>query len=163
MGLSEERWAQLQGGYGHAYDPRPALARLAEGDAATAWDELWQELHHQGDIGDASYAAVPELARIHAARRQPDWNTYALAATIEEARLSGGGPPLPDWLVNDYELAWQRLTALALAEFGAAVDDELVSSILAVLALSKGKTTLARMALLTEDERQELLDGAGWG
>jgi hypothetical protein len=39
--------------------------------------------------------------------------------------------------------------------------DELVSSIIAVLALAKGKRTLARMALLTDDEREELLGEAG--
>jgi len=31
------------------------------------------------------------------------------------------------------------------------------------LALSKGRITLGRMAMLTEDERQEMLDAAGEG
>jgi hypothetical protein len=32
-----------------------------------------------------------------------------------------------------------------------------------VLALSKGRRTLSRMAMLTEDERLEMLGEAGWG
>jgi hypothetical protein len=28
-------------------------------DSSKAWDELWNELHHQRDVGEASYAAVP--------------------------------------------------------------------------------------------------------
>jgi hypothetical protein len=49
-------------------------------DAAAAWQELWEELHHQGDVGDASYAAVPELVRIHRSESAVDWNPYALVA-----------------------------------------------------------------------------------
>jgi hypothetical protein len=160
MNLSDERWSQLEGGYRQPYDARPALRRLEAGDAS-AWNVLWEELHHQGDVGEASYAAVPELVRIYAARTRSDWNTYALASTIEAARLAGGNPPLPDWLAHSYKLAWTRLEAEAIADLPSARDDELVNGILAVLALAKGKATLARMAMLTEDERQEMLDGAG--
>ena len=59
---NEEQWAGLCGGYRTPYDPRNAIGKLREGDAKAAWDELWQELHHQGDVGEASYATVPLLA-----------------------------------------------------------------------------------------------------
>ena len=160
--MNDAQWAGLHGGYRVPYDPRPALARLKRGDTL-AWDELWQELHHQGDVGDASYAAVPELVRIQAARGGADWNTFALAATIEEARRSGRNPKLPGWLVEDHKAAWDRLGAMALAAFPSASGDELISSILAVLAWSKDKASLGCMAMLTEDERQEMLDQIGWG
>lgn len=162
MDFADERWAGLQGGYRRPYDVRPALHRFAAGDSAV-WDELWEELHHQGDIGEASYAAVPEIVRAYAARSEPDWNVYALAATIEEARHAGNNPALPAWLADDYIRAWKDLETRALADLPAANDDELVSSILAVLALAKGKRTLARMAMLTEDEREEMLGETGWG
>lgn len=162
MDLTDERWARLQGGYRRPYDARRAIQRFASGDTSV-WDELWQELHHQGDIGEASYAAIPELVRIYTERGRADWNIYALAATIEEARHSPGNPTLPAWLAEDYRSAWRELEARALTELPAATEDELVSSILAVLALAKGKLTLARMAMLTEDEREEMLDEAGWG
>jgi hypothetical protein len=157
MEIDDARWSELEGGYRIAYDPRDALRTLARGGAASAWDELWNELHHQGDVGSASFAAVPELVRIHAARGIADWNTYALVATIEQARDNPGNPKLPAWLRTEYERAWRDLERLALSEFPAAVDDSLIHSIIAVLAFSKDGRTLGSIALLTEDERQEML------
>jgi hypothetical protein len=162
MDLADEHWAVLQGGYRRPYDVRPALQRFAAGDMAV-WEEFWQELHHQGDVGEASYAAIIEIVRAYATHVRPDWNVFALAATVEEARHGAGNPALPAWLADDYESAWRQLEVRALADFPAVSNDESVSSILAVLALAKGKRTLARMALLTEDEREEMLGEAGWG
>lgn len=162
MDLDDERWTRLNGGYGEPYDPRAAIRRLSE-NGSSAWDELWQELHHQGDVGEASYAAIPALVRVHRARGIADWNTYALAVTIEEARHNSNNPPVPDWLRADYEAAWRDLETNALREFSAASSDELSDSIIATLAVAKGRLTLARMAMLAEDERQAMLDEAGWG
>lgn len=163
MEMDDGRWSGLEGGYRVAYDPRDALRRLATGDIASAWEELWNELHHQGDVGLASFAAVPELVRIHEARRIADWNFYALVATIEQARDNPSNPQLPEWQAKEYDLAWRALERLALSHFPDATDDELIHSLIAVLALCRGRRTLARMAMLTEDERQELLGEAGWG
>jgi hypothetical protein len=160
--LSDTRWSELQGAFRRSYDARPALRRLASGDAV-AWEEFWEELHHQGDVGEASYAAIPAIVRIYVEQGRPDWNVYALAATIEGARHGGDNPAMPAWLAADYERGWTELEARALAELPSASTDDLVSSILAVLALARGKRSLARMALLSEDERQEMLDTVGWG
>lgn len=55
LGFSDPRWNQLECGYRVRYDPRPALAKLQSGvDVAAAWEVLWQELHHQGDVGVVS-------------------------------------------------------------------------------------------------------------
>ena len=102
-GLDDSRWGNLTGGYRTRFDPRPVLARLeTEQDTATTWHELWDELHHQGDVGDASYAAIPHLVRIHRRRGIVDWNTYALVAIIELARTEKQNPGLPAWLEEDY-------------------------------------------------------------
>jgi hypothetical protein len=162
MKSDDERWTGLKGAYKVPYDPRDAIRRLSNNDGS-AWEELWQELHHQGDVGEASYAAVPALVRVYQTRGVADWNTYALSATIEEARQNPNNPPVPEWLLADYERAWRELEALALREFSDATSEELADSIIAVLALAKGRLTLARMAMLTEDERQEMLDTLGWG
>jgi len=59
LSFDDPRWRQLRGGYGSPYDPRKALLSLERGtDVLAAWSELWEELHHQGDVGEASYAAV---------------------------------------------------------------------------------------------------------
>lgn len=163
MEWDDNRWLELNGGYGTPYDPRGAIRKLTHDDADNAWEELWQELHHQGDIGEVSYAAISKIVDAHAARGVPEWNTYALAATIEEARKNPKNPALPSWLASDYEAAWCRLQVMALSELPKATTGELIDSIFAALAFGKNRAALGRMAMLSEDERTELLDGVGWG
>ena len=66
-----ELWAKLTDFEGNPYDPRLALADLDGDDAGRAYDELWEKLHHQGDLGTAAYAAVPELAASTAPSASP--------------------------------------------------------------------------------------------
>jgi hypothetical protein len=162
--FDDPRWAELHGGYRIPYDPRNALRSLAEGrNVDAAWKELWNELHHQGDVGEASYAAVPELVRVHAERGIADGNTYALVAIIEDARQNPKNPELPSWLKDSYTDALNRLAVLGLHDFRAATDETLVVSIIAVLAMAKGQSLLGRLAIyFTDDERRELLAKAGW-
>jgi hypothetical protein len=76
LSLDDPRWANPTGGYKRPFDPRPALAQLENQlDTTRAWEELWEELHHQGDIGDTSYAAIPELVRVHCRKGAADWNS----------------------------------------------------------------------------------------
>jgi transposase len=93
LSLTDTIWRELEGGYRVPYDASKALARMEGGESA--WDELWNELHHQGDVGVASYAAIPQIVRIYEARRGSDWNLYALAATIEIERHRKTNPLLP--------------------------------------------------------------------
>lgn len=63
-------WSHLQDIYGSA-DGIPAL--LADAASVTdwgapVWDELWSRLYHQGSVAPASYAALPALVAIAAAR-----------------------------------------------------------------------------------------------
>ena len=53
LNVDDIRWTKLSGGYRVPYDPRAALRKLASGtEVSEAWKELWQELHHQGDVGE---------------------------------------------------------------------------------------------------------------
>jgi hypothetical protein len=104
LSLTDPRWRSLKGGYRRVYDASGALRRLEEGH--DVWDELWEELHHQGDVGEASYAAVPQLVRISRDGGHRDWNLYALVARIEIERHRKSNPPIPDWLLADYSSAW---------------------------------------------------------
>ena len=158
MKRSDPRWSELEGGYRERYDPRPAL------DAAAAlhlagWDALFENLHHQGDVGTASYAAVPEIVSIISRAEAPEWRGYALLASIEECRLSQHNPPVPDWLAQDYRAAWAAILDPALRDFAKTDDPIAATAILAVLAHARGLTAIGAMCLLTEDERQELLEG----
>jgi hypothetical protein len=116
--------------------------------------EMWEKLRTR---------PVPQLVRIHLARGVADWNSYALVATIEEARRNDRNPSLPASLQPAYEAAWHELIELALRDLRVADEPLLVSSILAVLAIGKRQFSLGRMALLfDEDERRNILAKAGW-
>jgi len=155
--LDDPKWKKLKGGYGELYDPTPALRRLEAGE--DVWSELWNELHHQGDVGEASYAAVPQLLRIAKALPERDWNLYALAATIEVERHRKSNPPVPGWLKEDYDSAWRELRDIGVSDLLETEDPETVQSILGVLALAAGNIKLgALVAHLDSSELDEILE-----
>jgi hypothetical protein len=157
LSLDDNRWKNLTGGYRTKCDPRPLLAQLqSEQTRETAWHELWQELHHQGDVGEASYASVPHLVRIHRSDGTVDWNTYAMVAIIELARGKGNNPELPTWLEEDYHRAIRELAEIGAAEIRHADEPDTVRAILSVIAISKGLRTHGRF--LVEYSEDELLD-----
>ena len=165
MDLNDHRWAELRGGYKDFYDPRPAVARLiTHDDVGAVWTELWNELHHQGDIGDASFAAVILLADALGSRPPHDWNLFALAATIEVERHRKINPPIPDWLFDDYKRAWRQLVETALTSLRSNADKDLVQSALAVVALGHHAVKLgALINYLDPSELDEMLnDKIGW-
>lgn len=155
--LNDPRWKSLKGGYKVPYDASVALARLEAG--VDVWDELWQELHHQGDVGEASYASVPHLVRICGTLPSRDWNVYALLSTIEVERHRKSNPPLPAWLRPDYEEALRNLLALGLSDLARVADPTTIQSILGAVALAKGAVKLgAWIAFSDELEIEENLN-----
>jgi hypothetical protein len=157
LSLHDQRWQDLAGGYRTCFDPRLLLSKLeADNDTKTAWHELWEGLHHQGDVGEASYAAVPHLVRIYRQRGVLDWNTYAIVATIELARDSRKNPEVPKWLKEDYHQAVRELAEVGSHELLRVKDHEVVRAILSILAIATGARTHARFILGYADE--ELLE-----
>ena len=160
MILTDPKWEGVKGGYRIPYDPRPALSKLSAGlDVAETWLELWNELHHQGDVGEASYAAIIVLANLCSVERPPDWNLFALAATIEVERHRKANPPLPEWLRSDYEEAWKKLADLALGCLRNSADPEMLQSSLAVLAIARGGLKMGALIIhLDQSELDEILE-----
>ena len=152
-------WQELCGGYRTPYDPRQAIHRLRDAplDEET-WTELWDELHHQGDVGEASYAAVPLL--VEACWDAPrDWNVYALVATIEVRRQRTDNPALPSWVRPEYEAALSKLATLALADLERAADPLVIRSAMSIVALARGDRPLGALLAWTESsEIEEILD-----
>jgi len=167
LSLDDSRWSELKGGYRTQFDPRPLLASLETGQGvAAAWDGLWENLHHQGDVGEASYAAVPHLVRVHRQRGVADWNTYAIVAIIELARNQRENPEVPSWLEEDYSRAIRELAQIGSVEVLDAKEPEEVRFILSVLAIAKGARMCGRF--LVHYSEKELLDiesrlGLGYG
>ena len=153
LALDDSRWNELVGGYRVRFDPRPYLAQIEAGlDTDKLWNEFWGEIHHQGDVGEASYAAIPHLVRIYKKRASLDWNFYAIAAVIELARENKTNPPVPDWMKDDYFLAIQELSAMGATEIMKASAPDTVRAILSVISLAKGLRTHGRFFLTYSEE-----------
>ena len=138
------------------FDPRPLLRKLESGqENAAVWHELWGELHHQGDVGEASYASVPHIVEIHRKSGVVNWNPYAIVACIESARTAGN-PNVPDWLEKDYFYSIQELSQIGIAEISRTNEPEAVRAILSIIAIAKGLRNHGRFLL--EYSEEELLD-----
>jgi hypothetical protein len=164
LSLDDNRWNNLTGGYRMKCDPRPLLAQLESNQTReTAWHELWEELHHQADVGEASYASVPHLVRIHRKAGIVDWNTYAIVAIIELARGKGNNPEVPTWLEEDYLRGIRELAEIGAVEIWRTEDPEAVRAILGVIAIAKGLRTHGRfLAEYSEDELSDIESRAGF-
>lgn len=156
----DPRWASMEGGYRLPYDPRPALARLrVDGSDRSAWDDLWENLHHQGDLGEASYVSVVALVEMCETTMLPDVHLFGLTSTIEVARHRRKNPEVPEWLASDYRSAWQALLPHALRALKASTDPEALQSAIVVVCLAKGLTALGAMLWYhDQDTLAEYLD-----
>src|SRR6185503_1359384 len=95
----DPRWALLTSAYRVPYDPRTPCDRLrTHPQDARVWKDLWENLHHQGDLGDGSYVAVVALARLCQSVVLPSAELFGLVSTIEVERHRRTNPPVPDWL-----------------------------------------------------------------
>ena len=162
---SDPRWESLKGGYRVPYDPRSALGLLrSDGANTAAWQELWNELHHQGDVGEASYLALVALVVIRKTLVLPSDQLFGLASTIEVERHRNSNPPMPDWLVQDYREAWRALLEFALQDLRASDDPETLQFALAVVALSRGLLALGAVVWHHDDStlREYLDDQLAW-
>jgi hypothetical protein len=114
ISLEDVRWSNMTGGYKTPFDPRSLIQRLeTDSDTAGVWRELWEELHHQGDVGDASFVTVPFLVRRYLERGGIDWNIYAIVAVIELARNEGNNPDVPQWIAGHIFRQFGSLRRLA--------------------------------------------------
>ena len=156
--FDDERWNHLTGGYKTPFDPRSRLRKIEnQQDTVATWRELWEELHHQGDVGDASYAAVPELVRIHRTESAADWNLYAMVAIIELARTESKNPEVPDWMREDYFGSIQELARMGTRDVLAADDPDTKRAILSVIAIAAGLRTHGKFLVeYSEDELVEM-------
>jgi hypothetical protein len=154
LSLDDNRWTTMHGGYKMPFDPRPLFARLEAGlETEAVWSELWNELHHQGDVDEASYAAVPHLVRIYRKRAVADWNIYAMVAIIDLARACGSNPGVPEWLAKDYFGAITELAEIGATEVLTTDDTETVRAILGVIAIAKNLRTYGELLVkYSEDE-----------
>lgn len=152
--LDDPRWQLYTGGYRVPYDASVPLRRLFEEGASPAlWDELWQELYQQGDVGPASFAAVPWLLEYSRRSQELDWNAFGLIAVIElERPRSCCNCPMPAELAESYDEAMARLPEVVGAHAQKEWPPILMQHIVACLALARGQRLLARAYLEMDRE-----------
>lgn len=74
----------------------------SEPNDSDLWWEIWDKLHHQGDVWISSYVAVPKIFEIYKKREWLDANLPAIFAVIENCRQQEKNPALPNWLEKEY-------------------------------------------------------------
>jgi hypothetical protein len=150
ISLDSPEWAQFRHAYGAAANIPLLIKQLAGTPRRKGtpqeepWFSLWSALCHQGDVYDASYAALPHFVRIANTAAGPiDFDFFLLPACIEVARSKGRGPKIPTALSEAYFGALQNLHECAFRHAADAWDIDMTRSVAAALAAAKGQYRLA--------------------
>ncbi len=143
--LDDPRWRSLQGGYGVLYDASAALRRLLdEGPSEELWEELTNELHHQGDVGQASYAALPWLVEYLRGSYRLDGDALTLIALIDLERTEHCNPKVREDLAEAYFAAIRSLPALLGSHPDQQWDEEVLRAAVTCIALARCRGRFAR-------------------
>lgn len=145
--LESNHWSALHHAYGAATDIPALLSQLstlpsAQGEAEP-WFSIWSALAHQGDVFDASFAAVPYV--IHAAAINPlgaDAVYFQFPAWIEICRRKQE-IEVPGELAGAYFDALAKLPSLVAAASAREWDADFLQSALSAIAVAKGQPLVA--------------------
>ena len=163
MRLDDQIWSALEGGY---RDPYNAYVVLSELELAVdpkvmgrLLGELWDNLHHQGDVGVASYMSIPSLVDICITKKSLDWNFIGLCVVIEHCRRSEGNPVLPVHYESYYLMALSRFQNYLLDNFQSLKEPVALRLTLAFLATMNGQFNLGKaIEHLDDDVLEEFLN-----
>lgn len=163
MDFDHAIWKSAQGGYKIPYDASIPLKKLESATSKeqikSVFDELWNELHHQGDVGLASYLALPHLVRIAKEKDLFDWNILGICAVIEQQRHLGNNPKLPVELTDYYQNGLNQLKLCILANIGKQLDHETFRVACSTLATVAGQIKLGKAIIeLDESTMDEFLE-----
>ena len=162
MDLDNRIWATLHGGYKIPYNASRPLKKLRDttrqDELEVIFTELWNNLHHQGDVGTASYLAVPQLVIICINKKSLDWNFIGLCVLIENCRLEGHNPELPKEYQDHYFESLTQLERYLLLNFKNITDQTALRLALALFATVNGQPSLGKaIEILDEDLLPEFL------
>jgi len=163
MDLQDSIWTTLKGCYKIPYDASKPLRNLQSvadrEEMQTIFDELWENLHHQGDVGLASYLAVPQLINICIHKKSLDWNFIGLCVLIENCRLDGHNPELPKEYDDIYFASLTQFEKYLLLNFKNITDRTALRLTLALFATVNGQPALGKaLEKLDEDVLQVFLE-----
>ncbi|PZR25875.1 MAG: hypothetical protein DI535_16340 [Citrobacter freundii] len=156
MTLQDKNWYKLDGAYRKPYDASVPLMKMEQssdpGVHAKIWEELWSNLHHQGNVGLASYMAIPQLVRITKEKGLVDWNLFGLCSLIEQHRHDEDNPDLPAAAQAYYQDGLTELNELALEILKTDQEDAVFTTALAAIATCSGRINLGKALIQLEDE-----------
>lgn len=145
MPLDDSRWATYSGGYRSPYNVVPLIHRLNdEGTSGDFWEVVWNELHHQGDVGEASYALVPYLVDHQSCRRELDEQVFHFCVIVELQQPENSNPPIPPEIELSYAMAMRRLPVIGTEQLRRGCSEAIVMGVAAATALAGGHRVLAR-------------------
>jgi|GEM_PF-846110 len=158
LSLDDPRWIKLTASCKSFYDPRHALSKLERNeDTGKVWEELWQKLCHQGNVGEAAYAVVPHLVHIYKSQQTINWNLFGIVCAIEVERHNITNPELPYWLQSSYMDAWNTLRMLAAKQLQQTVVDWQLRILLSTIALANGDIKMGALLLHFDQTHIDLL------
>lgn len=153
--LDQPIWNELKGAYGSPYNAAPVLRALetaSSDEEGPLWATLWEELYHQGDIGEAAYFAVPHLVRIAGSKPVLTPETFTFVAVVELERPRQPDPEPPARAAEAYRAALESLPNMIATHPHRAWSAELAQAICAALAATRGQGELARAVLELDPE-----------
>jgi hypothetical protein len=145
MPLDDSRWATYSGGYRLPYNIVPLIHRLnSEGTSRGFWEVVWSELHHQGDVGEASYALVPYLVDHQSRRQELDEQLFQFCVIVELQQPENSNPPIPPESELSFTMAMRQLPVIGAEHLRRGSTEAVVMGIAAATALAGGHRVLAR-------------------
>ena len=163
MELDDKIWSKLDGAHKTPYNASSALRKLKVAtrpdEFSSVFSDLWENLHHQGDLGLASYLSIPQLVSICIEKRSLDWNFIGLCVVIENCRLAGNNPELPAEFENLYFDSLANFEKYLLLNFKNLHDRNALRLSLALFAILNGQPELGKaIEILNDDEISVLLE-----
>jgi hypothetical protein len=156
MNLDNNEWVNLTSGYKIPYDASVPLRKLKSTDdpetIKAVFEELWENLYHQGDVGTASYYAVPHLVEICISKNSLDWNYVGLCFIIEEARAAANNLSLTSGLEQEYFDSLHKLGDYLLKNFKSINGEITIQAALAFLAMMQGQIKLGSLIYKLDDD-----------
>lgn len=158
--IEELKKKELYGGYRTKCDAaRLVFAVLANPEDTDAWNEFWQELYHQSDIGDASLAVVPILVQGLINKNYRAEHLWAYVSSVEIVKGRRNNPNVPEWLSQSYSEAINNLETYSYQAAPEISDTEILRYVFGFLLLCKGDFLYGQaLAELTPDVIEETLE-----
>lgn len=146
MKLDDPKWATLEGAYKTPFDASKLLSGLYntndKREIDSFFSELWDELHHQGDVGHASYFAVPILIQVCVYKKSLDWNYIGLILTIEICRHKDNNPILVKEFEEEYLASLVYFKTYLIENLNSIYDPHSFRLVLAYLAVMNNQIDL---------------------